>query len=76
MTARGTAQETMSDLNLEKTVMLTDKEVARELGCGTTSVWSWVKLIPNFPRPYKVGPKATRFMKDEVEAYRESRRQS
>ena len=49
--------------------MLTVRQVAAALGCAKSSVWRWVNELPGFPRPYKLGMRATRWKASEVEAY-------
>ena len=51
--------------------MLTVRQVAAALGCGKSTVWEWVKTVPGFPRPYKLGYRITRWKVSEVEAYRD-----
>lgn len=48
---------------------LRDAEVAELLGVHRTSVWRLARTRPGFPRPYKVGQRAIRWLESEVLAY-------
>lgn len=38
---------------------------------GNTTLWRWVKERPDFPRPFKLGPRVTVFKLDELVAWRD-----
>ncbi len=38
---------------------------------GHTTLWRWVKERPDFPRPFKLGPRVTVFKLDELVAWRD-----
>jgi len=50
-------------------IRIRDKEVAVILGCGKSTVWSWVKTRPGFPQPRREGRRCTYWLRSEVEAY-------
>ena len=39
-----------------KTIFISKKEVARMLNCSPSSVTRWSKEIPEFPKPFLLGP--------------------
>jgi len=52
-----------------RSIRIRDKEVAKVLGICKASVWNWVKIRPNFPKPYRDGGRYTYWLRHEVEAY-------
>lgn len=50
-------------------VRIKDKEVARILGIGRSTLWAWVKTRPGFPQPRRDGGRCTFWIRAEVEAY-------
>ena len=52
------------------------KEIAELLDCCVSTVWDSVKKVPDYPQPYKLGRKITRFRLSEVENYIESSRKN
>lgn len=52
-----------------RSIRIRDKEVAKVLGICKASVWNWVKIRPDFPKPYRDGGRYTYWLRHEVEAY-------
>lgn len=53
----------------KRSLRLRDKQVATILGCGRSTVWSWVKSRPGFPQPRREGSRCTYWLAEEVERY-------
>jgi predicted DNA-binding transcriptional regulator AlpA len=52
---------------------LTAGEAAEMIGCGVSTMWDRVKKrLPGYPRPYRLGPRETKFRESEVSRYIES----
>jgi prophage regulatory protein len=47
------------------------KEVCRMLGVGSSTVYTWVAQ-GKFPRPMKIGQRASRWRAEEIQAWREA----
>jgi predicted DNA-binding transcriptional regulator AlpA len=43
--------------------------VANKLGIALSSLWIKVKQEPDFPRPFKLGPRTTAFLEHELDQY-------
>ena len=57
-------------MTLESTsIRIRDKEAARLLGIGVSTLWRWVKERPGFPQPRREGRRCTYWLRSEVEAY-------
>jgi len=55
---------------LESTsIRIRDKEAARLLSIGVSTLWRWVKERPGFPQPRREGRRCTYWLRSEVEAY-------
>jgi prophage regulatory protein len=54
-------------------VLLNTDEAARKLGCHKITLWTWMKKIPDFPRPIRISPNKIAFFDDELDTYIESR---
>jgi len=46
----------------------TDNQLARRFAVSRATIWRWVSNS-EFPQPIRLGPKCTRWRKDEVEAW-------
>ncbi|MFS0754475.1 AlpA family phage regulatory protein [Noviherbaspirillum sp. 1P10PC] len=44
---------------------------AKKLDIGVSTVWLKINTEPDFPRPFKLGPRTTVFFEDELDAYLE-----
>lgn len=51
-------------------IYLSGKEVKARYGIGNTTLYDWVKKT-DFPSPYKMGPKLSRWKLSELEAWEE-----
>ena len=49
--------------------------VADRLGIGISTVWKLVKRDRNFPRPFKLSPRTTVWLEDELNSYINERAQ-
>ena len=67
---KGTSQTMKSDK------WLNVKEIAELLDCCVSTVWDSIKKVPDYPQPYKLSRKITRFRLSEVESYIELRRKN
>lgn len=57
-------------MTLESTsIRIRDKEAARLLGIGVSTLWRWVKERPGFPQPRREGRRCTYWLRAEVELY-------
>ena len=57
-------------MDLESTsIRIRDKEAARLLSIGVSTLWRWVKERPGFPQPRREGRRCTYWLRSEVEAY-------
>jgi len=52
-----------------KIVCLNVDQVAAKLGSSDQFVWIKVRNDPSFPRPLKTGPKSTRWLEHQVDAW-------
>ena len=52
-----------------KPIYISKKEVARMLNCSPSSVTRWSKEIPEFPKPFLLGPNKVMWDRREVEDY-------
>ena len=50
---------------------LRPREAAYFLGVGIATIWRWTKSRPDFPRPYKLGPRVTVYRRGDLEAWRD-----
>nr|WP_081067262.1 AlpA family phage regulatory protein [Burkholderia cepacia] len=44
-------------------------KAAEKLGIGLSTLWLRAKNEPNFPKPFKIGPRITLFLEQELDAY-------
>ena len=55
---------------MDNKALLTAREVYRRLGASRASFYAWLKAGHLEPiRPYKIGPRATRYSLSDVEAF-------
>lgn len=52
-----------------KSPLLTDIEAAALFGVSRPTLWRWRKDVPSFPQPVKIGPRAVRYRRADLEAY-------
>ncbi len=50
-------------------LLLTDKEAAAEFRISRPTLWRWRKTVPNFPSPVRIGPRAVRYRRADIEAF-------
>lgn len=43
--------------------------VARKLDVSVSTVWRFVKVVPRFPKPFKLGPSTTVWSEQELDEY-------
>ncbi|WP_373190806.1 helix-turn-helix transcriptional regulator [Halomonas sp.] len=48
---------------------LTVRQVADRLAISVPTVWRWARERPDFPKPHRIGPAATRWRLDDLEAW-------
>lgn len=53
--------------------LLTDKEVAKILAISTSGLWDKVSKEPDFPKPFKLSPRQTRWKLSDVGVYIDSK---
>ena len=53
--------------------LLSADEVAALLRCHKVTLWRWMKTIPDFPHPIRVGLNSIAFHEREIHAYIASR---
>jgi predicted DNA-binding transcriptional regulator AlpA len=53
----------------QQSALLSANEVAAKLLCHKVTLWRWMKNIPDFPHPIRVGQNSIAFHKHEVDAY-------
>ena len=51
--------------------MLTVRETAEFLGCGKSTLWRWMKTIPDFPPIVRLGIRKRGFKVSDLLAYLE-----
>ena len=44
-------------------------EASEKLGIGLSTLWLRAKNDPNFPKPFKLGPRTTIFFEHELDGY-------
>lgn len=49
--------------------ILRAKDVANILGCSESSVWSWARKNPAFPKPKRFGQRFTFWTMESIEAF-------
>ncbi len=54
---------------------LRPQQAADLLGVGRATVWRWVKLRPDFPRPRNLSARCTVFDMDELIKWRDGQQQ-
>ncbi len=42
---------------------------AQKLGVSLSQLWTFVRSDPDFPKPFKLGPRVTVFFEDELDAW-------
>lgn len=52
-----------------KSPLLTDHETAALFGISRPTLWRWRKDVPNFPQPVKLGPRAVRYRRSDLDAF-------
>jgi predicted DNA-binding transcriptional regulator AlpA len=60
---------------MNKERLLTVQETAERMNCGKSTLWRWLKEMPDFPDIVHSGIRARGFFESDVEAYLERRRQ-
>ncbi len=58
-----------------QTHYLTPKAVCALLQCGRSTLTYWRKTDPDFPQPIYLGERSPRFVKTEMEAFMQARKQ-
>lgn len=48
---------------------LRPKQAAEYVGISIATIWRWAKVRPDFPRPRKIGPNATVWMRDDLDSF-------
>lgn len=64
----------MATSDREKEIYLPGKEVRERYGIGHTTIYDWIKKT-DFPKPYKLGPKLSRWRLSELEAWEQQGRE-
>ena len=59
---------------MNKDRLLSTKETAERLDCAMSTLWRWLKEIPDFPRMVRTGIRKRGFYESEVDAYLKRRR--
>lgn len=59
----------MSAANIATPRGLRPAKAAEKLGIGLSTLWLRAKNEPNFPKPFKIGPRITLFLEQELDAY-------
>lgn len=62
----------MTAIDLENDRLLKVSEVARMVGMGVSTIYQHV-AAGTFPKPLKLGPQASRWLRSEVQAWVEKR---
>lgn len=66
-------QVVVTAMDAMKEQLLRDKEVAEMLNVSTNTVWRWVRdKAEGFPKPVKIGMRATRWKLSEIQRYLEA----
>ena len=55
--------------------MLSTKETAERLNCAKSTLWRWLKKIPDFPPIVRLGIRKRGFYESDVVAYLERRKE-
>ncbi len=50
---------------------LRPRKAAEFLGIGESTLWRYIKELPDFPRPRKIGPRMTVLLQHELAAWRD-----
>lgn len=58
-----------SNLNENVQRVFSPKDAAKYLGCCVTSLYRYMKIIPNFPQGVKLTAGKVVFFKDDLDAY-------
>ena len=48
---------------------LRPRDAAAYLGIGLSTIWKWARRAPGFPRPHKLAPRVTVWIKDDLDAF-------
>jgi predicted DNA-binding transcriptional regulator AlpA len=59
---------------MNKERQLSTKETAERLKCAMSTLWRWMKEIPDFPPIVRAGPRKRFFYESDVAAYIERRK--
>ncbi len=59
----------MSVATLTHRRALRPPQAAQKLGIGLSTLWTKVKVDPDFAQPVKMGPRVTIFFEDELDAW-------
>lgn len=62
------------DQNDPDDLYVSDRFLAARYGVSRPTIWAWVKLDPDFPRPQKLSPGCTRFSLKAAKLWEQSRR--
>ena len=68
-TGQSEPPETVSDL-------MSAKQGADYTGVTISTWWEWARTLPNFPKPLRISTRCTRWRRDEIDRFLESRRTS
>lgn len=52
---------------------LTVRQTANRLAVSVPTVWRWSRERPDFPKPYRLGPAATRWRLADLQAWEQQR---
>jgi predicted DNA-binding transcriptional regulator AlpA len=61
-------------VNTASVQVLRPRSVAAKLGVSIATVWRWSKDLPDFPKPFPIGPKSTGFDASAIDAFIERRK--
>lgn len=54
--------------------LISAEQIAARANVALSTVWAWNRSIPGFPEPLKISTRCTRWVKSEIDAWFESRR--
>jgi excisionase family DNA binding protein len=56
--------KTKGDINMETEELMTAKQISQLLGVSQMTVWNWSNM--GKLKPYRIGPRSTRYKRSEV----------
>lgn len=56
-------------MTTENKTLLNDVETAELFGVSRPTLWRWRKTVPSFPSPVRIGPRAVRYRRADIEAF-------